>query len=139
PMVGVRNNHDTYGRQVAVLASLPSYLCQRMEEAYGLHCPRAGGFSMTFEALLAQVLDLLQRQRRVSYWALKRQFELHHDDLEGLKIELIEAQRLAVDEAGKVLVWTGAPAAAAPSSAAPTRGQANPPLAIPPHILLRRS
>jgi class 3 adenylate cyclase/tetratricopeptide (TPR) repeat protein len=62
---------------------------------------------MTFDELLAGVLDLLQRQGRVSYRALKRRFDLDDDYLEDLKAEIIKAQRLAVDEAGEVLVWTG--------------------------------
>jgi class 3 adenylate cyclase len=62
---------------------------------------------MTFDDLLAQVVALLQRQRRVSYRALKRRFDLDEDYIEDLKAELIKAQRLAVDEDGEVLVWTG--------------------------------
>jgi hypothetical protein len=62
---------------------------------------------MDFFAVLAQVLELLQRQGRVSYRALKVQFSLDDEQLEALKDELIEAQRLAVDERGSVLVWVG--------------------------------
>ena len=62
---------------------------------------------MTFDEVLAQVLDLLQRQGRVSYRALKRRFALDDDYLEDLKAEIIKAQRLAIDEDGDVLVWTG--------------------------------
>jgi class 3 adenylate cyclase len=62
---------------------------------------------MTFDEILAHVLDLLQRQGRVSYRALKIRFQLDDDYLEGLKDELIDARQLAIDEAGKVLVWTG--------------------------------
>ena len=64
---------------------------------------------MTFDEILAQVLDLLQRQGRVSYRALKRRFDLDDAYLEDLKAEIIKAQRLAIDEAGEVLVWAGAP------------------------------
>src|SRR5262245_8498730 len=77
-----------------------------------------GGSAMTFDELLAQVLDLLQRQGRVSYGALKRRFDLDDAYLEDLKTEIIEAQQLAVDEQGRILVWTGAAAATpAPASA----------------------
>jgi len=62
---------------------------------------------MTFDEVLAGVLDLLQRQGRVSYRALKRRFDLDDDYLEDLKAEIIKAQQLARDEAGEVLVWTG--------------------------------
>jgi hypothetical protein len=50
----------------------------------------------------------------VSYRALKARFGLDDDHLAALKDELIEAQRLAVDEHDTVLVWTGEPAAAPP-------------------------
>src|SRR5215510_10140847 len=60
---------------------------------------------MDFYAVLAQVSELLQREGRVSYRALKVQFSLDDDQLEALKDELIEAKRLAVDERGRVLVW----------------------------------
>src|SRR5678815_5897481 len=63
---------------------------------------------MTFEEILTQVHELLERQGRVSYRALKRRFELDDDYLEDVKAELIDAQRVAADEDGKVLIWTGA-------------------------------
>ena len=62
---------------------------------------------MTFEELLDQAIALLQRRGRLTYRALKRQFNLDDDYLEDLKAELIQGQRLAVDEDGAVLVWTG--------------------------------
>ncbi len=62
---------------------------------------------MTFDELLAQVIELLQRQGRVSYGALKRRFNLDDDYLQDLKDELIDAQQVARDQDGKVLVWTG--------------------------------
>jgi class 3 adenylate cyclase len=63
---------------------------------------------MTFDEILGQVIDLLQRQGRVSYRALKLRFNLDDEFIEGLKDEIIAAQRLASDEDGKVLVWVGA-------------------------------
>ena len=62
---------------------------------------------MTFDDVLAQVIQLLQRQGRVSYRALKRRFALDDDYLEDLKEELIHAQRLATDEDSRILVWAG--------------------------------
>jgi hypothetical protein len=62
---------------------------------------------MTFEDLLDQAIALLQRRGRLTYRALKRQFNIDDDYLEDLKVELIQGQRLAVDEDGTVLVWTG--------------------------------
>ena len=60
---------------------------------------------MTFDDMLAQILEILRQQGRVSYAALKRQFDLDDAYLDDLKAELIDAQRLAQDEAGRVLVW----------------------------------
>ena len=62
---------------------------------------------MTFDEILAQVIALLQRQGRVSYRALKIRFELTDEYLDVLKEELIDAQRVATDEDGRILVWTG--------------------------------
>jgi class 3 adenylate cyclase len=62
---------------------------------------------MTFYEVLEQVIALLQRHGRVTYRALKRQFELDDDYVDDLKAELIDARQLAVDEQGKVLVWAG--------------------------------
>ena len=64
---------------------------------------------MNYDAVLAQVLELLQREQRLSYRVLKRRLQLDDDTLEDLKEALIYAKKLAVDEEGKVLVWTGAP------------------------------
>ena len=62
---------------------------------------------MTFDEILDHVIKLLRRQGRVSYRALRRRFDLDEEYIEDLKAELIDAQRLAVDEEGRVLVWTG--------------------------------
>ena len=61
---------------------------------------------MTFDAILEQVITLLKRQGRVSYRALQRRFDLDDAYIEDLKEEIIEAQRLAEDENGRILVWT---------------------------------
>jgi class 3 adenylate cyclase len=62
---------------------------------------------MTFDEVLAHIRELLEREGRVSYRALKRRFGLDDDYLEDLKAELIKAKRWARDEEGAVLVWTG--------------------------------
>jgi class 3 adenylate cyclase len=64
---------------------------------------------MSFDEVLAQVVELLRRQGRASYRALKLRFNLDDDYIEGLKEELIYAQQLASDEDGRVLVWKGHP------------------------------
>ena len=62
---------------------------------------------MTFDEILAQVLGLLQREKRLSYRALKVRFGLDDEHLAALKDEIIEAKQLAMDDRGVVLVWTG--------------------------------
>ena len=62
---------------------------------------------MDFYAVLEHVLVLLQRHGRVSYRALKRQFDLDDEYLEDLKSEIIKVQQLAVDQDSEMLVWTG--------------------------------
>ena len=59
---------------------------------------------MEFYDILNQVLTLLEREKRVSYRALKRQFSIDDDYIEDLKTEIIDAKRLAIDEDDKVLV-----------------------------------
>src|SRR6266478_9417630 len=74
-----------------------------------------GGLRMEFEDVLAQAITLLQRQGRISYGALKRRFQLDDAYLEDLKVELIEAQQLARDENGRILVWAGETASPPPT------------------------
>ena len=62
---------------------------------------------MDFLDVVDQVVALLRSRGRITYRALKRQFHLDDDALEDLKAEIISGQRLAVDEEGTVLVWTG--------------------------------
>jgi hypothetical protein len=60
---------------------------------------------MTFEEILVQVVELLRREGRVSYRALKRRFNLDAEDVADLKDELIEAKQLAADDGAKC--WSG--------------------------------
>jgi class 3 adenylate cyclase len=62
---------------------------------------------MEFFAVVDQVIELLRRRGRVSYRALRVQFNLDDEALDALKAEIIEVQQMAVDEAGAMLVWTG--------------------------------
>ena len=77
---------------------------------------------MTFKEVLAQVIDWLQHDKRVSYRALKAQFHLDDDLLETLKDELIEVHQLAIDQDGKMLIWT---------SDAATTAEPSPPTSVP--------
>ena len=87
---------------------------------------------MKFSELVKQASDFLHSAGRVSYRALKREFELTDDDIEDLKEELIYAKRLAVDEDQRVLVWTGNET----SEETPSQAAAAPALEPPPSTSL---
>src|SRR5215813_6086904 len=61
---------------------------------------------MTFDEILAQIIDLLKRQGRVSYPALKRRFALDDEYIQDLKAEILYVHPV-VDDEGKGLIWTG--------------------------------
>src|SRR6516165_10432845 len=95
---------------------------------------------MDYDAIVTQALTLLQREQRLSYRVLKLRLQLDDDTLEALKEDLIYAKKLAVDEEGKVLVWTGGtsstppPASSVPlpttADVSPMQGEASP--VVPP-------
>src|SRR5512134_3910192 len=90
---------------------------------------------MTFEEILDHAIAMLQRRGRLTYGTLKRQFQLDDAALDDLKTELIKGQRLAVDEDGVVLVWTGDASHVSPPSAPPARTADHTPLTYtPPHL-----
>src|SRR6266446_3988773 len=86
---------------------------------------------MTFDEVLEQVRELLQSKGRVAYRALKRRFDLDDEYLEDLKAELIDAEQVARDEDGKVLVWTGT----SPVSSSTFQVSGSQPLAFSPQTL----
>ena len=73
---------------------------------------------MDFYTVLDQVLALLRQRGRVSYRALKRQFQLDDETLADLAAELRYAHHPVGEEEGSGLVWLGdvhiAPEAPAP-------------------------
>jgi Adenylate and Guanylate cyclase catalytic domain len=93
---------------------------------------------MTFEEILEQAIAMLQRRRRLTYGTLKRQFQRDDAALEDVKNERIEGQRLAVDERGNVLVWTGPEVSPLHSPAPPASSQGRPPLAYTPPSLAEK-
>ena len=93
---------------------------------------------MDFVAVVDQVIALLRQRGRVTYSTLKRQFQLDDAALEDLKNELIVGQRLAVDERGIVLVWTGAESSAPPLTAPSASPQDRAPLAYTPPYLAEK-
>ena len=58
---------------------------------------------MTFDEILAQIIEILQRQGRVSYSALKLTYD---DYLNDLKDELLYVHPVRDDD-GRGLIWTG--------------------------------
>jgi class 3 adenylate cyclase/tetratricopeptide (TPR) repeat protein len=82
---------------------------------------KEGCGEMDFVTVVDQAIALLRQRGRITYRTLKRQFQLDDTALEDLTVELIKGQRLAADEDGEVLVWSGdSPAAPAPAAAVPT-------------------
>jgi class 3 adenylate cyclase/tetratricopeptide (TPR) repeat protein len=93
---------------------------------------------MTFEEILDQAIAMLQRRGRLTYSTLKRQFQLDDAALDDLKEELIYGQRLAMDEEGRVLVWSGATGTTAPAATAPVGIPAPAPLTYTPPYLAEK-
>ena len=91
---------------------------------------------MSFIEVVDRVIELLRARGRITYRALKREFDLDEDYLEDVKEELIKGQRLAVDEEGEVLVWIGKGATAPTSSSTPQKPQ-TPAIYTPPHLAER--
>jgi class 3 adenylate cyclase len=89
---------------------------------------------MDFYAVLDQVLASLRQRGRVSYRALKRQFNLDDAYLDDLKVEIIEVHQCAVDQAGTMLVWTGEAASAVTPAPVPAPA----PLAYTPPYLAEK-
>src|SRR5215813_4063065 len=72
---------------------------------------------MRFFDLVILAVALLQREGRVTYRGLQREFGLDDALLEDLRAELILARGVAADEGGRVLVWTGEPGGPPPRPA----------------------
>src|SRR5262245_60556278 len=62
---------------------------------------------MDFIAVVDQAIALLRQRGRLTYRTLQVQFQLDDKHLEALTDELVKGQRLATEEDGAVLVWTG--------------------------------
>ncbi len=74
---------------------------------------------MTFEDILKQTIDILQSRERVSYRALKRQFDLSDDYLEDLKDEILYAYPQVVEDGSRGLTWPVGAAETAPPPTTP--------------------
>jgi class 3 adenylate cyclase len=81
------------------------------------------GDTVDFDAILEQVLALVQRQGRVSYRAIARRFNVDDDFLADLREEILFAYPHIREEEGRGLVWADPPA--------PTAGAPPPDVAAP--------
>jgi len=98
---------------------------------------------MNFDDILDQAIEMLQRRGRVSYRALKIQFDLSDDHLEALKEEIIEVHQVAVDQNGKMLIWTGEATttpepSSPPATTPPVDDQKSPPISYTPQYLTEK-
>ena len=59
---------------------------------------------MTFIEILDATKKLLERRKRLTYGALKREFDLEDGYLEDLKAQILQGETFAREEGG-VLVW----------------------------------
>ena len=87
--------------------------------------PRGGMAEVRFYALVSEAIALLQRERWVTYRRLKYVFGIDEALLDEVREELT-LRRLAIDEARKVLVWTGETQPAVQPVAAPLPAPAPP-------------
>src|SRR6266571_1649649 len=99
---------------------------------------REGEEVADFVAVLDQVIALLRQRGRLTYRTLQLQFQLDETQLEVLKDELIYGQRVAVDEDGRVLVWSGEPGTASVTASAPAGISAWAPLTYTPSHLTEK-
>src|SRR5882724_7141672 len=97
-----------------------------------------GGEVVTFDEVLEQALEMLRRRGRVSYRALKVQFQLDDTLLEILKDEIVEVHQLARDQEGKMLVWTGDAASPSVPASSPAPDQGRAPLTYTPPYLAEK-
>jgi class 3 adenylate cyclase len=96
---------------------------------------------MSLYDVLDQIIALLRQRKRLTYRLLQREFALDDETLADLKDELIYAQKLAVEEDERVLVWIGdtegTHAAPSPSSQTPQQSviqETKPPHVPPPEL-----
>ena len=98
---------------------------------------------MTFEEVLTQTVAMLQRLGRVSYRALKRQFDLDDAYLEDLKEAILYAYPTVIDDVGRGLIWPsdvgtslGSPSSSAQQALQPLPQEgSHPPPEASPHDL----
>jgi len=93
---------------------------------------------MDLYAILDQVVDLLRQRQRVTYRALRVQFQLEDEALEALKDELLYAHPEVRDDAGRGLIWTSDPLPTPVATSTPEETTAQAPLAYTPPYLAEK-
>jgi hypothetical protein len=95
---------------------------------------------MTCEEILDHAIARLQRRGRLTYGALKRQFQLDDAALDDLKDALLYASPEVHDGAGRGLIWSGAPGrtSAATAASSPAGLPAPAPLTYTPPYLAEK-
>src|SRR5262245_5754742 len=93
---------------------------------------------MDFVAVLDQVIALLRQRGRMTYRTLQRQFQLDDDALHDVTEELLYTHPEVRDDAGRGLVWTGAPGTAPAAPSASVETPARVPLAYTPPYLAEK-
>jgi hypothetical protein len=66
-----------------------------------------GNDNVDFDKILKRAIELLKEKKRISYAALKYELKVDNGLFSAIRDEIVDSQQLAVDEGGKVLVWTG--------------------------------
>lgn len=98
---------------------------------------------MKFSDVVDQARTLLQRTGKITYRALKREFDLDDEALADLKDELLFSDLRVKEESGRGLVWVGAALLSSshsqvPSSLQPLTPNPQPPASYtPPHLAER--
>src|SRR5216683_1913089 len=102
----------------------------------GITSAWAGRCPMDLYAILDQIIDLLRQRQRVTYRALKVQFQLDDEALEALKDELLYAHPQIREDAERGLVWTSdpLPTPTPPASGAVTTEAREPLTYTPPYL-----
>src|SRR5262245_1399219 len=93
---------------------------------------------MSLYDVLDQIIALLRQRKRLTYRLVKREFALDDETLADLKDELIYAQKLAVEEDERVLVWIGDTKATHEVLSPPSQTPQQPAIQAtqPPHVSL---
>jgi class 3 adenylate cyclase/tetratricopeptide (TPR) repeat protein len=87
-----------------------------------------------FDQILDQAIEMLQRRGRISYRALKRQFDLDDDYLKDLKDEILYTQSNVVEDGERGLVWAGTPETSSHVPSAPDLSAPSPLAYTPQHL-----